>query len=128
MNKLFTLLAVLTCATIAWATDYTVGTDGELRAAIQNNGANITVTADIDLSNSTLSIPEGTTVTINLNNHALDRKLTERGEGGGQVITVREGATLNLSNGMLKGGWGGDSGGINNEGGTANLTNVTITG
>ena len=128
MNKLFTLLAVLTCATIAWATDYNVGTDDELRAAIQNDGANITVTADIDLSNSTLSIESGLTVTINLNTHKLDRKLTKRGEGGGQVITVRNGATLNLSNGTLKGGWGGDSGGINNEGGTANLTNVNITG
>lgn len=48
--------------------------------------------------------------------------------GDGQVITVRSGATLNLSNGTLKGGWGGNGGGIANEGGTANLTDVTITG
>ena len=106
----------------------TVSTDSELRAAIQNNNANITVTADINLSNSTLSIESGKTVTIDLGGHTLDRKLTQRGEGGGQVITVRSGATLNLSNGTLKGGWGGDSGGINNEGGTANLTDVNITG
>ena len=83
---------------------------------------------DIDLSNSTLSIASGKTVTIDLGGFTLDRKLKKRGEGGGQVITVRNGATLNLSNGTLKGGWGGDSGGINNEGGTANLTDVTITG
>lgn len=127
--KLFTLLVALLCTTTStWATDYNVGTDAELRAAIQNDGANITVTADIDLSNSTLSIATNTTVTIDLGGHTLDRNLTQRGENGGQVITVREDATLNLSNGTLKGGWGGDSGGINNEGGTVNLTNVTITG
>ena len=83
---------------------------------------------NIDLSNSTLSIASGKTVTFDLGGFTLDRKLTKRGEGGGQVITIREGATLNLSNGTLKGGWGGTSGGINNESGTANLTDVNITG
>ena len=125
--KLFILMAALICATTAWA-QTSVSTDSELRAAIQTDGANITVTADINLSNSTLSIESGMTVTINLGGHTLDRKLTMRGEGGGQVITVRSGATLNLSNGTLKGGWGGNAGGIANEAGTANLTNVTITG
>ena len=114
-------------ATLSEATQ--VHDDAELRAAIKTDGANILVANDIDLSNSTLSIAEGTTVTIDLNGHTLDRKLTSRDwENGGQVITVRSGATLNLSNGTLQGGWGGDSGGINNEGGTANLMNVTITG
>lgn len=105
-----------------------VRTGSELRAAIKNDGSNILLDEDITLSNSTLSIESGKTVTIDLNGHKLDRKLTKRGEGGGQVITVRNGATLNLSNGTLTGGWGGDGGGIANEGGTANLTNVTITG
>ena len=45
-TKLFALLAVLLGATTAWAADHTVGTDSELRAAIADNGANITVTAD----------------------------------------------------------------------------------
>ena len=53
-TKLSLLLAALICATAVWAADYNVGTDGELRAAIANNNANITVTADIDLSNGTL--------------------------------------------------------------------------
>ena len=128
-TNLFTLLAALVCTTTAWAADYTVATDSELRTVIQNNGANITVTADINLSNSTLSIEGGTTVTINLGGHTLDRKLTQRDyDHGGQVITVRSGGRLNLSNGTLKGGWGGDSGGINNEGGVVNLTDVNITG
>jgi len=120
------VIALIAFGQAAWAQD--VSTDSELRDAIQNDGANITVTADIDLSNSTLSIASGTTVTIDLGGHTLDRHLTKRGEGGGQVITVRSGATLNLSNGTLKGGWGGNSGGIANEGGTVNLTSVFITG
>ena len=122
-----TLLAALLCTTVTWA-QTTVTTDQELRAAVQINNVNILLANDIKLSNSTLEIKENRTVTIDLNGHTLDRKLTKRGEGGGQVITVRKGATLNLSNGTLKGGWGGDSGGINNEGGTANLKDVTITG
>ena len=126
-TKQFTLLAAMMCATASWA-QTSVSTDEELRTAIQTDSANIQLSADIDLSNSTLSIAEGTTVTIDLNGHTLDRGLTMRGEGGGQVITVRSGATLNLSNGTLKGGWGGNAGGLSNESGTANLTNVTITG
>lgn len=129
MIKHVLMILALLCTLVqrGWATDYSVGTDGELRAAIADDDANITVTADINLSNSTLSIPEGTTVTINLDGHTLDRKLTERGEGGGQVITVRENATLNLSNGTLKGGWGGAGGALVNEGGTVTLTDVMIT-
>lgn len=104
-----------------------VTNDQELRSAIKD-GASIKLANDIQLSNSTLSIESGTKVAINLGGFTLDRKLTERGEGGGQVITVRSGATLNLSNGTLKGGWGGNAGGVSNEAGTANLTDVTITG
>lgn len=72
-----------------------------------------------------MEILGGTTVTINLGGFTLDRKLTERGEGGGQVITVRKGATLHLTGGTLKGGWGGAGGALVNEGGTVTLTNVT---
>ena len=128
MKKIFffTFAFLCTVAQGAWA-QTSVSTDSELRAAIQNNGANITVTSDIDLSNSTLSIESGTTVTIDLGGHTLDRKLTQRGKGGGQVITVRSGATLNLSNGTLTGGWGGAGGALVNEGGTLTITNVIIT-
>ena len=127
-TKLFLLMTLLG-TTAVWAENYSVNTDSELRAAIATNNANITLTADIDLSNRTLEITDNRTVTIDLGGHALDRKLTKRGDNGGQVFTVRNGATLNLSNGTLKGGWGGDGGGLCNEqGGTANLTNITITG
>ena len=105
-----------------------VTNDAELRSAI-TNGASIKLANDILLSNSTLNIAEGTTVTIDLGGFTLDRGLKAREwNTGGQVITVRNGATLNLSNGTLKGGWGGDGGGLLNEGGTANLKDVTITG
>ncbi len=126
-HKLFTLFATLVCATTSFA-QVTVMTDQELRNEVQINNANIIVGADIDLSNRTLEIAEGKTVTIDLGGHTLDRKLTQRGEGGGQVITVRNGATLILKNGTLKGGWGGDGGGLVNEGGIVTLTNVNITG
>ena len=121
-----TLALLCAVAQGAWA-QTTVTTDQELRSAI-TGGASIKLGADIDLSNSTLSIESNTTVAINLNGHTLDRKLTKRGESGGQVITVRKGAKLNLSNGTLKGGWGGNGGGIANEGGTVELNNVTISG
>ena len=84
---------------------------------------------DIKLSNSTLEIKSGKTVTLDLGGFTLDRGRTSREwNTGGQVITVRKGGTLNLSNGTLTGGWGGNSGGLANEEGTANLTDVTITG
>ena len=112
----------------AWAEDIDVDDDSKLRAAIAKDGANIIVTANIDLSNSTLNIAEGKTVTIDLKGHTLDRGLTAREwNTGGQVITVRNGATLNIKNGTLKGGWGGNGGGIENTG-TTNLTDVNITG
>lgn len=102
MKKSF--LFVLLCAVTQWVWSQNptvVSTDSEIRAAIQVNNANIQLGADINLSNSTLSIPAGNTVTLDLNGHKLDRNLTQRGQGGGQVITVRQGATLNLSNGTL---------------------------
>ena len=59
MRKILLIATILLCTvTQGWATDYNVGTDSELRTAI-TNGANITVTADIELSNSTLSIETG---------------------------------------------------------------------
>ena len=126
MKRLLSLsIAVLLLSSLVWA-QTVVSTDAEIRAAVLTDGANIQLGADIDLSNSTLSINEGLTVTIDMNGHKLDRRLTKRGEGGGQVITVRSGATLNLSNGTLTGGWGGAGGALSNENGTVFLTDVII--
>ena len=116
-------------AAVALQNPIVITEESALRMALEMfPNVNFQLANDLDLSNSTLSIPTDHTVSIDLNGKTLDRKLTKRGEGGGQVITVREGATLNLSNGTLKGGWGGNSGGISNEGGTATLTDVNITG
>ena len=65
---------------------FIITTESELRSAVQTDGINIKLDNDIDLSNKTLEIVGGTTVTIDLGGHTLDRKLTKRGEGGGQVI------------------------------------------
>ena len=127
MKKLLAVLTAIVAGVSALFAQTVVTTDAEIRSAVKVNNANIQLGADIDLSNSTLSIPSNQTVTMDLNGHKLDRKLTQRGEGGGQVITVRSGATLNLSNGTLTGAWGRGGGGLVNENGTANLTNVIIT-
>lgn len=83
--KLFTLLAVSLCATAAWA-QTNVSTDQELRAALQNDNVDIILCADIDLSNSTLSIESNRTVTINLDGHTLNRGLKSSAwHTGGQV-------------------------------------------
>ena len=106
-----------------------VDNDADLRTAVDFDGANIQLVDNIKMSNSTLVIGGGKTVTIDLNGKTLDRGLTSRDfDHGGQVITVRKGGTLNLSNGTLTGGYGGNGGGLANEEGTATLTDVTITG
>ena len=112
-------------ACISPGTNVRVKTESELRTALKIDGVGIELANDLILSNSTLEIAGSKTVTIDLNGYTLDRKLTQRGEGGGQVFTVRSGATLNLSNGTVKGGWAGDSGGLLNHG-TANLTDVIV--
>ena len=103
--------------------------DADLRLAASFDGANIQLANDVKMSNSTLVIGGGKTVTIDLNGKTLDRGLTSRDfDHGGQVITVRKGGTLNLSNGTLTGGYGGNGGGIANEEGTVTLKDVNITG
>ena len=125
MKKLLAVLTAIVAGVSALFAQTVVTTDAEIRAAVQTNNANIQLGGDIDLSNKTLEIPKNNTVTLDLNGHKLDRKLSKRGQGGGQVITVRQGATLNLSNGTLTGGWGGAGGALVNEGGTVELTDVT---
>ena len=117
-------------AKIALQSPIVIGDEATLRKALSMfDNFSIKLSADINITNSTLEIPANKTVTIDLGGFTLDRGLKAREwNTGGQVITVRKDATLNLSNGTLTGGWGGNGGGIANEGGTANLTNVNITG
>ena len=106
MKILRFIIIALLCAVAqgAWA-QTSVSTEQALRSAIAD-GANIQLTADINIT-SLLEIPGNYTVTIDLNSHTLNRGLTQRANAG-QVITVRTGATLNLSNGTLTGGFGGN--------------------
>ena len=124
--KLFTLLAVLICTTTSWAqTRTTVTNETELRSAVQTNNAQIQFANDISTS-SLLEIKNSRTITIDMNGFTLDRGCTSRGS---QVIVVRTGSTLNLSNGTLTGGWGGNGGALDIETGTTvNLTDVIVTG
>ncbi len=98
-------------------------TEAELLDALTLNNANIRLGNDIYLS-TMLDINNNKTITIDLNGYALDRELRER-VSPGQVFNVVHGSTLNLSNGIVTGGWGGDGGAIQNKG-TTNLTGVII--
>lgn len=102
-----------------------VHNESELNAAVQTNNAQILFANDISVGQN-VQITNDRTVTINMGGYKLDRGLTAHGSDG-QCIYVASGSTLNLSNGILTGGWGGDSGGLLNAG-TANLTSVIITG
>ena len=69
MKKSLLLMTALMCTMTAWGqSPIIVSTDGDLRNAIKD-GANIKLGDNIALSNSTLSIPEGTTVTIDLDGY-----------------------------------------------------------
>lgn len=123
LTMLLTLCAVGTMK--AQNSITTVTTETELIAAVQTDNAQIQFANPISTT-SLLEIKEGKTITINMNGFALDRGCTSRGS---QVIVVRTGSTLNLSNGTLTGGWGGNGGALDIETGTTvNLTDVIITG
>ena len=123
LTMLLTLCAVGTMK--AQNSITTVTTETELIAAVQTNNAQIQFANDISTS-SLLEIKNSRTITIDMNGFTLDRGCTSRGS---QVIVVRTGSTLNLSNGTLTGGWGGNGGALDIETGTTvNLTDVIVTG
>ena len=132
MRKIQFLIIALLCmvAQGAWATDYTVGNETDLRNAIVDN-ANITLTADIALTNY-CEISDGKTVTIDLNGHTLSRSL-DAADADGHVIWVRTGSTLTVTDGsgnnsgQITGGWASNGGGICNYG-TLYFQSGTITG
>ena len=122
------LLTVLT-TTGAWAqSSTTVSTEDLLNKAI-TDGANIQLTADIQLS-SYLNI-EGKTVTIDLNGHKLYRWVAEYNSAG-HVIYVHGGSNLTLTStaekkGMIQGGMANNGGAINiPHGNTVSATNVNF--
>ena len=68
-----------------------------------------------------ITIAPGKRITLDLNGHALDRGLKERGEDNGCVLFIREGAVLTLRDsggaaGKVTGGYHNNGGGIQNHG------------
>ena len=100
-----------------------VHNEDELTAAVQSNQARILFANDITIG-SFVQITGGKAVNIDLCGFTLDRGCRGRGS---QVIIVESDGTLNLMNGTLTGGWGGDGGGLLNKG-SSNLTDVTVRG
>ena len=102
-----------------------VHNQAELEAAVLIDHAQILFANDIS-TNSLLEIKNSRTIIIDMNGFTLDRGCTARSS---QAIVVRTGSTLNLSNGTVTGGWGGNGGALDIETGTTvNLTDVIITG
>lgn len=118
------LITFIVSIQYAWAQTI-VTTEAELQSAVLTDNAQIQFANDIATS-SLLEITNSRTVTIDMNGFTLDRGCTARGS---QVIVIRNGSTLNLNNGTLTGGWGGNGGALDIETNTTvNLTDVTITG
>ena len=99
---------------------------------LDNEHGTYTLTADITTS-SYIHVPAGVTATIDLNGHTIDRGLTKF-VGDGHVIQIDEGGTLTIKDtseektGTIKGGYTYNGAGINNQGGTCILENITVTG
>ncbi len=102
-----------------------VHNQAELENAVQTDGAQILFANDISID-ALLQITGNRTITIDMNGFTLDRGCTSRDT---QAIVVRTGSKLNLSNGTVTGGWGGNGGALDIEDGTTvNLTDVIISG
>lgn len=94
-----------------------------------------TITLDKDYTagtgNSSLVVPAGITVTLNLNGHTIDRGLAiESAQDNGCVIVIEEGASLSIiGNGVITGGYmAGNGGGIQCLGTLIVGNGVSITG
>ena len=117
-GKYYSIGATLKEATV-------VHNEDELMAAVTNDNANILFANDIQTT-ELLEIPQSKIITIDMNGFTLDRRCASRGS---QAIAVRFNSTLNLCNGTVTGGYGGNGGALDiNAGSTANLFNVIISG
>ena len=97
-----------------------------------NKGNDVTLKADIEMENM-LTIPEGVSITLDLNGYSLDRALDYEAQEDGSVILVEEGAELYIKDnsgtnaGLITGGASYFGGGICNYG-TLTIQGGTITG
>ena len=116
MKKLLFFLLVLTgMVQKAWA-DTTVTTESDLKSAVQTSQT-VTLGQDITLTTTGRLDINGTTVTLDLNGHTLKRPMAAA-DAGGQVIAVKDGGKLTISDssgnnsGKITGGWAYQGGAI----------------
>ncbi len=108
-----------------------------LQEAINGAESGDTIKLQADLTagahDSSLRIPDGTSITLDLNGHTIDRNLKENGGSEGTAIYISAGALLTVkdssadSAGSITGGYGADGGGIRNIG-TLILEGGSVTG
>ena len=127
------LFLALLCTVVqgAWAADYEVSNENQLRAAIVN-GATIELRSSITTLQSCIEIGSGVSVTIHMNGQTLSRSLNSA-SGSGNIFYVN-GGTLILSSsssdhGTLSGGWDNYGGAIEvAAGGTLEASDITFSG
>jgi hypothetical protein len=119
-GKYYSINATLQEATV-------VHDESELHAVLEGDQANayIVFANDIPIENLQ-EIHEDKTITIDMNGYTLNRGCASRGT---QALVTRLGGTLNLCNGTVTGGYGGNGGALDVQAAsTANLFNVIISG
>ena len=100
--------------------DWKANKDGEFTEEIWNGDG---------FDNDTIYIPANAKITLNMNDHTIDRHLT-KAEDDGEVMFINDKANVIINNGTIKGGYSNsEGGGLYIEGG-ANITlnNVNVDG
>ena len=133
--SLFLIPALLVGALPLTALPVSAATNVKKESALVNavnKGNDVTLKADIEMENM-LTIPEGVSITLDLNGYSLDRALDYEAQEDGSVILVEEGAELYIKDnsgtnaGLITGGASYFGGGICNYG-TLTIQGGTITG
>jgi len=115
---------------------YYIITSNTRWVALQNNlttSGTYNLTEDIaaGTNNTALVVPNGVTVTLNMNGHTIDRSLAldlDQAKKNGYVIKVEEGGTLTINGGTIMGGHNTTNGGGIYNAGTLNINGTAITG
>ena len=100
--------------------DWKANNDGEFTEEIWNGDG---------FDNDTIFIPANAKITLNMNNHTIDRHLT-KAEDDGEVMFINDKANVIINNGTIKGGYSNsEGGGLYIEGGAnVTLNNVNVDG
>lgn len=103
-----------------------VANESQLKEAVLLNNANIQLSNDITLT-SLLDIATPVTLTIDLNNHNLNRNLSSSAGSQGHVMQLRSTSLVTVKNGSLTNGYADNGGGVwIGSTATLELENVTI--